>query len=162
MDVNPSDESALIVNFEADADKAVDWKWNFDDKETSSVQNPAHTFKKYGVYKVSVTVKNSAGCAAVAQEEVNLQLNLGAANGVRPFADVNNTWMPAALRNGEYPVFTLTIMDKSGKTVFKTSDKNSAWDGKGTQVGDTFKWVAIVKDKNGNEIPCQGLITIAD
>jgi len=32
------------------------WQWNFGDGNTSDIQNPAHTYTKPGVYKVSLTV----------------------------------------------------------------------------------------------------------
>ena len=72
----------------------------------------------------------------------------------------NDTWMPVAFLNGDY-IFTLTVSDKSGNVVFKSSDKDNVWDGNNAKPGDTFRWTAVVKEKNGDEITCQGLITIA-
>lgn len=37
------------------------WSWNFDDGQTSSAQNPSHTFEDPGTYQVTLTVANSAG-----------------------------------------------------------------------------------------------------
>jgi PKD repeat protein len=45
------------------------WSWDFGDGETSSVQNPAHTFSK-GTYAVSLTVSNAGGSSTATQTVV--------------------------------------------------------------------------------------------
>lgn len=160
MNYSSSEENKLLVSFEADADKVTDWKWDFGDKQTSSLQNPSHTYRKYGSYQVSLTAKNSSGCAAVVVKNLNLSLNLLAPDAFSPNGDGNNdTWMPVELLNGDY-TFTLTISDITGNIVHKTSDKNDAWQGSNTKAGDSFRWIAVVKSKTGEEAVCQGLITI--
>lgn len=162
MNYSVADDNNLMINFEADAEKAVDWKWDFGDKQTSSMQNPVHTYRKNGNYKVTLTARNSAGCSAVVMKDVNLKLDLLPPTAFSPDGNgVNDTWMPVTLLNGNY-IFTLTITDKTGNAVFTTSDKNNAWDGGSAKPGDTFIWKAVVKDKNGEEIFDQGLITIAE
>ena len=37
------------------------WEWDFDDGETSTQQNPSHSFNEEGTYDVKLTVTNSAG-----------------------------------------------------------------------------------------------------
>jgi PKD repeat protein len=37
------------------------WEWNFGDGTTSNEQNPTHTYDKYGVYSVSLTVYDDDG-----------------------------------------------------------------------------------------------------
>ena len=37
------------------------WLWNFGDSDSSTVQNPAHTYSAAGVYTVNLTATNSAG-----------------------------------------------------------------------------------------------------
>lgn len=39
----------------------TEWLWNFDDGETSDLQNPVHAFAVAGTYSVSLTVRTSAG-----------------------------------------------------------------------------------------------------
>ena len=164
LDYSGSDDNGLLVNFEADGDKVADWKWDFGDKKTAATQNPAHTYARKGNYKVAVTAKNAAGCSSVVLKDVNLknEINLLAPNAFSPDGNgVNDTWMPVALLNGDY-IFTLTISNKAGNVVFKTTDKNNPWDGQNAKTGDTFRWVAVVKDKNGEDTNYQGLITISE
>jgi hypothetical protein len=42
------------------------WSWNFDDSNTSSDQNPTHTYTMAGVYDVTLTVTDAAGQSATA------------------------------------------------------------------------------------------------
>jgi PKD repeat protein len=39
----------------------VAWNWNFDDGQTSTEQNPSHTFATEGTYNVTLTVTDDAG-----------------------------------------------------------------------------------------------------
>ncbi len=41
------------------------WKWNFGDGNTSTEQNPTHTYSKPGQYTVTLTVNNVAGSSVV-------------------------------------------------------------------------------------------------
>lgn len=41
----------------------VSWSWSFGDGNTSTLQNPQHTYFNSGNYAVSLTVVNSAGCS---------------------------------------------------------------------------------------------------
>ena len=40
------------------------WSWNFGDGQTSTVQNPAHTFTADGDYNVCLTITDTAGCSS--------------------------------------------------------------------------------------------------
>lgn len=158
------DDNKLVVNFEADADKASDWKWGFGDKKTSSEQNPSHTYAKYGTYKASLTARNSSGCSSSVAKEITVknEINLLAPSGFSPNGDgINDTWMPVALQNGDYD-FTLTIYDQANAVVYTTSDKNRSWEGQNTKTGDKFIWKAVVNEKNGMESTYKGFIIISD
>lgn len=43
-------------------DPVVAWEWNFGDGETSSEQNPRHSYENVGVYTVSLTITTDEGC----------------------------------------------------------------------------------------------------
>jgi gliding motility-associated-like protein len=161
MNYSASNDNDLLINFNANADKVTEWKWDFGDKQSSAEQNPLHTYNKKGNYAVSVTAKNNWGCSASVKQIVNVENNLLAPTGFSPNGDGHNdTWIPAALTVGDKD-FTLTIYNISGNPVFTTSDKNHPWDGQNTNVGDTFSWKVVIKEKNGEESKYQGLVTIA-
>ncbi|TRO65067.1 S8 family serine peptidase [Christiangramia sabulilitoris] len=78
------------------------WLWNFGDGNTSTLQNPVHTFSELGYYKVSLTVTDDRGGSnlfyrwmeAIEPDPVNLVLTV---NGYRikgqEYTDL--TWTPS-------------------------------------------------------------------
>jgi gliding motility-associated-like protein len=50
------------VNFTDASANAVSWAWDFGDGNTSTQQNPSHTYTGYGVFTVKLVVTNSSGC----------------------------------------------------------------------------------------------------
>ena len=50
---------------DASIDGPVAWSWDFDDGNSSSVQNPAHTYGASGTYNVTLTVSNSEGSDSI-------------------------------------------------------------------------------------------------
>jgi PKD repeat protein len=54
--------SPLTVSFtDTSANEPILWDWDFGDGNTSTEQNPTHTYSEAGVYNVTLTVTNSAG-----------------------------------------------------------------------------------------------------
>ncbi|WP_162200011.1 PKD domain-containing protein, partial [Methanosarcina mazei] len=51
----------LTVQFTDLSANAAEWNWNFGDGETSTVQNPAHTYSTAGEYNATLTVANANG-----------------------------------------------------------------------------------------------------
>ena len=49
------------VTFTDQSQYAGSWSWNFGDGQTSTEQNPVHTYNAVGTYTVSLTVTNGAG-----------------------------------------------------------------------------------------------------
>ncbi|MBL7744468.1 MAG: PKD domain-containing protein, partial [Chitinophagaceae bacterium] len=58
-------EPNLTVNFQDLSVGAVSWQWNFGDGNTSTLQNPSHTYTNYGSYSVTLFVTNAFGCTDV-------------------------------------------------------------------------------------------------
>ncbi len=52
----------LMAQFVDNSNGAVYWYWNFGDGNTSSSQNPLHTYTTSGLFDVSLEVSNSLGC----------------------------------------------------------------------------------------------------
>ena len=44
--------------------KITSWKWEFGDGETSTEQNPIHTYKRAGAFTVVLTVTGEAGATS--------------------------------------------------------------------------------------------------
>jgi PKD repeat protein len=58
----------LDVQFTDLSKNAVEWKWDFGDRASSSEQNPTHTYSAAGNYMVNLTVNNAAGQSTKASE----------------------------------------------------------------------------------------------
>jgi PKD repeat protein len=56
-----SGEVPLTVNFTDLSTGATSWSWDFGDTQTSTAQNPGHTYTSAGTYTVALTVTNSCG-----------------------------------------------------------------------------------------------------
>ncbi|NOT49750.1 MAG: PKD domain-containing protein [Chitinophagaceae bacterium] len=54
----------LTVNFQdISTGGAVNWQWDFGDGNTSTLQNPSHTYTSYGSFDVTLIATNGFGCA---------------------------------------------------------------------------------------------------
>lgn len=54
--------SPLTINFtDISSGNIGSWKWDFSGSNTSSLQNPSHTFKEAGIFTVKLTVDGSRG-----------------------------------------------------------------------------------------------------
>ena len=59
--VNP-----LTIQFhDASTGNPTSWNWNFGDSQTSTLQNPSHTYTTAGTYTVQLTVNNGLGSSSV-------------------------------------------------------------------------------------------------
>ena len=63
FDVGPtSGTTPLTVSFsDQSSGTPTNWTWNFGDGNTSTAQNPSHTYTTAGTYDVSLTVSNACG-----------------------------------------------------------------------------------------------------
>ena len=51
----------LSVQFNDSSENATAWSWNFGDGQTSTAQNPSHTYNSPGTYTVSLNASNAYG-----------------------------------------------------------------------------------------------------
>ncbi len=59
----------IPTDFTYEGQYATTWAWDFGDGETSSVENPSHTYRQSGVYSITLTVTNSCGSDSLTKEE---------------------------------------------------------------------------------------------
>lgn len=59
-----SDENYLMVAFSNFSQNAETYSWNFGDSQTSTDENPTHTFSEAGSYEVTLTATNADGVNA--------------------------------------------------------------------------------------------------
>ena len=57
-----SGDTPLAVQFtDLSSNGPTSWNWSFGDGGTSTLQDPTHTFNRFGVYTVTLTITNDAG-----------------------------------------------------------------------------------------------------
>jgi PKD repeat protein len=69
FDFNTIDECQGIVHFsDMSLNLPTEWFWDFGDGETSTYQNPYHTFTTAGIYTVSLTATNEYGSNVITSD----------------------------------------------------------------------------------------------
>ncbi|MBK7181762.1 MAG: gliding motility-associated C-terminal domain-containing protein [Bacteroidetes bacterium] len=169
---NPATSTAPLVLFQDQSVGAIFWAWDFGvpfvTSDSSSSQNPAYSYADTGIYVVQLIVSNSFGCTDTAYNDVEIQPEyvIYAPNAFTPLNHdgINDYFMPQGV--GIDPNnFEMTIFDRWGNAIFKTTDINKGWDGKangGDKVAqiDVYVWKIRTKDYRGDNHDYIGHVTI--
>jgi PKD repeat protein len=140
------------------------WKWDFGDGQTSNNQNPEHTYRDTGIYKVTLTA-TKGGCDSTITHKVRI-------TGIPGQLYLPNAFMPTS-GTTELQKFTakgsgikswhLQIYNNYGQLIWETSKladpkgtpvDGDGWDGtfKGTPVQQgVYIWQASATFINGTE-----------
>ncbi|MVN20805.1 PKD-like domain-containing protein [Mucilaginibacter arboris] len=148
------------------ADKSTNnpilWKWNFGDGISASKQNPEHTYRDTGIYKVQLIVYNLQGCADSITHTVQI-------TGVPGQLFVPNAFMPTSKFN-EIVTFKakgsgikrwhMRVFNKWGQVIWETTkltargEPAEGWDGmmNGQPAPQgVYVWEIEATYLNGNE-----------
>jgi len=60
------------AEFEDQSEDAISWTWNFGDGESSSEQNPAHSYAESGTYTVVLMMTSASGCTSMISDEIEV------------------------------------------------------------------------------------------
>ncbi len=100
----------------------TEWLWDFGDGQTSTVQNPTHTYSTPGTYSVTLTATNSGGSTNTSKIDL---ITVGATSGgeVAPFVET--------FENGNFPTLAdagkqWTAIDGNVNVKWKITDRASA------------------------------------
>jgi len=103
----------------------VGWSWNFGDGNTSSSQNPVHTYSVSGTYTVCLVVNSAAGCMDTACQIIILppisvnDTELFSSINIFPNPSSGNLFLDFGNRNfGKAEIFFSNII---GQTLFETT-----------------------------------------
>ncbi|MBI1268451.1 MAG: PKD domain-containing protein [Cryomorphaceae bacterium] len=167
--VNPSPEASFtwefveldgdnpVVKLSNESQRAEKCEWVITESNYRTEINPVHTFNENGLNIIELVVSNEFGCqdkkvkALAVNEDYSLQAN----ETFSPNGDGNyDNFMPRGLMDGRM-MFEMIIY-QNDEQVFRTTSPKKAWDGtlpNGTvaQIGNSFNWVVIVYQKNGDQ-----------
>lgn len=169
---NPTTSTAPLVNFFDQSTGATSWAWDFgvpfNSNDTSSSQNPVYVYADTGIYTVQLIITNSFGCTDTAYGPVEIipEYVIYAPNAFTPTNNdgINDTFMPRGI--GIDPDnFEMTIFDRWGNAIYKTTDINRGWDGRangGDKIAqiDVYVWKIVTKDFRGDTHEYIGHVTL--
>jgi len=135
---------------------ATQWEWNFGDpldiNNTSTLQNPQHTYNDTGIYCVQLRVTSANGCVDSTTEclVIEPEFTFFVPNAFTPNGDGNNDEFSGY---GSYITeYNMWIFDRWGNLIFHTDDLYKRWDGKVQGKSDNicqedvYVWKIVLKD----------------
>jgi len=142
-----------IISFTDQSSSANNWNWNFGDPEsgannTSTEQNPSHTYNSEGIYDVLLIVSNyNNTCFDTIIKQVEI-VNLTIPNVFTPNNDGINDYFHIIniekLKNNQ-----LTIFNRWGNLIYEKSNYQNDWDGKDCADG-VYYYILKLPDNNSN------------
>ncbi len=75
--------NSLTVDFTGTTANAVAYAWDFGDGQTSTQENPSHTYAAFAPYTVTLTVTSSRGCTATTTSTVDVETGTNEVEGLR-------------------------------------------------------------------------------
>jgi len=108
--------------------------WNFGDSTFTYQKNPTHTFPGEGIYKICLTITDSAGCTDVYCDTIKVLIPLLIAmpSAFTPNGDDANDVL--LVKGGPLREMELRIFNEWGNQVFISSSQTVGWDGKYNSV----------------------------
>lgn len=136
----------------------ITYEWNIGGMDNSTLTNPSYTFPadSAGTYEVCLTATSDHGCVDSTCHFVviNGQLILYAPNAFTPDGNgVNDVFIPI-IHEEDPQTYELTIFNRWGQVVFKTTNTTTGWDGTHNGVKakeDVYVWKVTVKERVNSE-----------
>jgi gliding motility-associated-like protein len=170
----PASTTDPLVHFTDQSTGANAWLWDLMwtnpliSVYSDSSQNPSFSYPDTGIYIVQQVVFNSFGCSDTAYNNVEIipEYVFYAPNAFTPLNvdGINDVFMPQGV--GIDPDnFEMTIFDRWGTEIYKTTDINKGWDGRangGKNIAqiDVYVWKIKTKDYRGENHSYIGHVTI--
>ncbi len=150
------------------------WEWHFGDNyiplgtDTSSLQNPTHTYNNINTYQVKLIVTNTFGCVDTVIKLLPIEDEFA--------IYIPNTFTPTK-QDGKNDVFSvagmgfltegfeMSIFDRWGAVIYKTNEVAKGWDGTVKGGGtiakqDVYIYKIKLKDYRGRAKEFTGHITL--
>ncbi len=150
-----------------DLSKGTDyWNWNFGDFTTSTIYNPpSHTYSDTGSYLITLITSTAYGCIDTSYQTIIIEPDFVfyIPNAFTPDGDeINDTFCGKGIFINEYE---MTIFNRWGNLLYKTSDINKPWDGKanhGKEIAqpDVYVYVIKVIDFKNKKHSYKGVVTL--
>jgi gliding motility-associated-like protein len=156
MSPPPPTPLGTLIQFTDNTPGATNWFWDFGDGNTSTMQNPTHTYSYDSLYTVTLTVSVGNGCDATLSKTylVHTDYSVIAPNVVTPNGDGKNDEL--VFQNLlDYPNSSLSVYNRWGNLVYSSGDYHNDW--KPGVVDGTYYYVLMVA---GLEKPLTGFFEV--
>jgi gliding motility-associated-like protein len=128
--LNCNDVTAHLLNTSRDA---AAYQWKFSDGSTSVQNDPDYHFNYNAPYSISLIAINNNTCSDTASviknSSIEDYLTFNISNVFTPNGDGINDEFQLNIDTEVSECFGLTIFDRWGNTMFKSSDGSNKWDG---------------------------------
>jgi len=151
------------ITFTDKSTGANTWSWQFGEgssgtNNTSSLQNPIHTYADSGTYNVKLVVFNSFGCKDSINKDIVIlgEYLLFAPNAFTPDGDgLNDVWNVKGI-GIDIAHFELYVFDRWGNLIYQNEDLNKGWNGhanggKDIAQQDVYVWKVFTRDFLGTK-----------
>ncbi|WNJ19150.1 PKD domain-containing protein [Pontibacter sp. G13] len=113
--------SGLDLQFTTNDPSLISWSWDFGDGNSSTLQNPLHSYAQSGLYTVKLTTQNNCGMDSTATEVSVTALSLdGALEAfdliIAPNPTQGNSWLTVS--SEEMGALEVEIFDPAGKALW--------------------------------------------
>lgn len=116
-----------VVNFSPTASGATAYFWEFGDGNTSTEENPSHTYTKNGMFEVKLTVTNKCGEYFVIETYtvISNSVTESELEDVNIFPNPARSNLNIKLTNSESDLIKMDLLDITGKLIMSNSFKTS-------------------------------------
>jgi gliding motility-associated-like protein len=143
---------------------AVSYEWDFDDGNTSTLENPTHEYSDaIANYVIVLTAISEHGCTDTAEAVVIVEEELiyYVPNTFTPDGDgFNEEFKPQFTSGFDRDTYHLYIFDRWGQLVFESKDVDYGWNGSfaGEVAQDgTYTWKIEFKSLDRDEVQLEAL-----
>jgi len=112
-------QPTLTVNFQNLSTNAISWNWDFGDGNTSTQQNPSHTYTNYGTFNVTLIVTNTSGCTDTLRRNGLVQI-------IRPQITIPSLPQQGCIPYTISPVANITTLDAVTSYLWDFGDGNTS------------------------------------
>ncbi len=168
MSPQPTTIQDPLINFtdlSTDNYGIVAWQWNFGDNtdNTSTQQNPSHTYGDTGTYCANLTVTNKYGCTDSVTNCLVIQpgFSIYIPSAFSPNGDgINDVFLAKGTFINNFKMY---IFDRWGMQLYYSEDINNGWPG--TVQGqicqeDTYVYMIVCFDNKGNKHSYIGRVSL--
>jgi gliding motility-associated-like protein len=153
------------VKFTFTGSDAEFFHWDFDNTDTSNLQNPKTVYSTEGTYRTLLTVSNQFGCQDTLSKTYKVfdQASLVIPNVFSPNNDLLNEYFYA--KSIGIKTFKMEIFNRWGQLIFESTDtaENKGWGGNynGSACAEGVYYYHIyAKGVNGKEFNFRGSVTL--